>query len=170
MARLNVIANYNCDTKTFDQRNVFSIQGVWDCPPIVSCFYGTLGLMSGFMNRNGAYPGIKSVCPLTLVVDGASDHLTTLAQKIGALDSDSVYTMFLDESTIGFMLTMEEVFRVNIVINRVGEGFEKGKLFLPQLLMSAEAAKCAFEEIKAKFSTEGVENSIKCDLPSKLQK
>lgn len=125
MARLNVIANYNCDTKTFDERNVFSIQGVWDCPPIVSCFYGTLGLMSGFMNRNGAYPGIKSVCPLTLAVDGASDHLTTLAQKIGALDSDSVYTMFLDESTVGFMLTMEEVFRVNIVINRVGEGFEK---------------------------------------------
>lgn len=30
--------------------------------------------------------------------------------------------------------------------------------------MSAEAAKYAFEEIKAKFSTEGVENSVKCDF------
>ena len=30
----------------------------------------------------------------------------------------------------------------------VGDGFEKKRVFLPQLLMSAEAARCAFEEIK----------------------
>ncbi len=34
-------------------------------------------------------------------------------------------------------------------LDTVGKGFEQGKVFLPQLLMSAEAAKCAFEEIKA---------------------
>lgn len=34
-------------------------------------------------------------------------------------------------------------------LNKVGEGFEKNILFLPQLLTSAEAAKCAFEQIKA---------------------
>ncbi len=33
-------------------------------------------------------------------------------------------------------------------LNMVGEGFEKKTVFLPQLLMSAEAAKAAFEEIK----------------------
>lgn len=33
-------------------------------------------------------------------------------------------------------------------LDRVGKGFEKGKVFLPQLLMSAEAAKAAFEVIK----------------------
>ncbi len=34
-------------------------------------------------------------------------------------------------------------------LNTVGKGFENKTVYLPQLLMSAEAAKCAFEEIKA---------------------
>ena len=33
----------------------------------------------------------------------------------------------------------------------VGQGFEKKTLYLPQLMMSAEAAQCAFEKIKAKM-------------------
>ena len=33
----------------------------------------------------------------------------------------------------------------------VGVGFEKKTMFLPQLLMSAEAAKCAFDEVKKKI-------------------
>lgn len=37
----------------------------------------------------------------------------------------------------------------------VGKGFEKGTVFLPQLLMSAEAAKAAFEVIKDKMSASG---------------
>ena len=36
-------------------------------------------------------------------------------------------------------------------LNTVGEGFEKGKVFLPQLLMSAESASLAFEVIKEKM-------------------
>lgn len=37
----------------------------------------------------------------------------------------------------------------------VGKGFEKGTMFLPQLLMSAEAAKGAFEVIKEKMDANG---------------
>ena len=40
-------------------------------------------------------------------------------------------------------------------LDRVGKGFEKGSVFLPQLLMSAEAAKAAFEVIKAKMEGSG---------------
>ncbi|MEF9939946.1 MAG: homocysteine S-methyltransferase family protein [Clostridium sp.] len=40
-------------------------------------------------------------------------------------------------------------------LNMVGKGFEAGTLFLPQLLMSAEAAKAAFEVIKAKMEQTG---------------
>ena len=36
-------------------------------------------------------------------------------------------------------------------LNTVGEGFEKGTVFLPQLLMSAEAAKTAFACLKRKW-------------------
>lgn len=41
-------------------------------------------------------------------------------------------------------------------LDEVGKGFEAGTVFLPQLLMSAEAAKAAFAVIKEKMSREGV--------------
>ena len=40
-------------------------------------------------------------------------------------------------------------------LNRVGEGFEKGTVFLPQLLMSAEAAKSAFAVLKDRMDQSG---------------
>ena len=40
-------------------------------------------------------------------------------------------------------------------LNTVGEGFEKKTVYLPQLLMSAEAAKCAFEVIKTSMAGSG---------------
>lgn len=40
-------------------------------------------------------------------------------------------------------------------LDRVGKGFEKGTVFLPQLLMSAEAAKAAFEVIKTEMEKSG---------------
>ena len=40
-------------------------------------------------------------------------------------------------------------------LNRVGEGFEKKTVYLPQLLMSAEAAQSAFERIKCAMASSG---------------
>ncbi len=40
-------------------------------------------------------------------------------------------------------------------LNTVGKGFEEKKVYLPQLLMSAEAAKSAFEEIKSALAADG---------------
>lgn len=37
-------------------------------------------------------------------------------------------------------------------LDKVGQGFEKGTIFLPQLLMSADAAKAAFEVVKASMA------------------
>ncbi|MBR6772401.1 MAG: homocysteine S-methyltransferase family protein [Clostridia bacterium] len=44
-------------------------------------------------------------------------------------------------------------------LNTVGSGFEAKTVYLPQLLMAAEAAKAAFESIKAAVSTEQTGNS-----------
>ena len=46
-------------------------------------------------------------------------------------------------------------------LDRVGKGFEKGTVFLPQLLMSAEAAKAAFEVIKEQLAKSGREEEKK---------
>ncbi|MCU6748144.1 homocysteine S-methyltransferase family protein [Faecalicatena acetigenes] len=40
-------------------------------------------------------------------------------------------------------------------LDNVGQGFEKGSVFLPQLLMSAEAAKSAFAVVKEKIAEKG---------------
>lgn len=40
-------------------------------------------------------------------------------------------------------------------LDHVGKGFEKGTVFLPQLLMSAEAAKAAFEVMKDQMAADG---------------
>lgn len=40
-------------------------------------------------------------------------------------------------------------------LDTVGQGFEKGTLFLPQLLMSAEAAKAAFEAVREALESAG---------------
>lgn len=46
----------------------------------------------------------------------------------------------------------------------VGQGFEKGTLFLPQLLMSAEAAKAGFEVLKAFMQQSGQEETKKAKV------
>lgn len=46
----------------------------------------------------------------------------------------------------------------------VGKGFEEKTVYLPQLLISAEAAKYAFEEIKTAVSTGGGQGIKKCDF------
>ncbi len=50
-----------------------------------------------------------------------------------------------------------EVINAQIIpaLDHVGKGFEKGTVFLPQLLMSAEAAKAAFDIIKDKLAASG---------------
>lgn len=46
-------------------------------------------------------------------------------------------------------------------LNQVGEAFEKKTLFLPQLLMSADAAKAAFDEIRSFVKAQGTPQESK---------
>lgn len=67
--------------------------------------------------------------------DGAQEAVTALLTEKKALD-------IINEEMIP-------------ALDRVGKGFEKGAIFLPQLLMSAEAAKAAFEIIKSEMDSSG---------------
>lgn len=57
-----------------------------------------------------------------------------------------------------FDLIQEEIIPA---LDVVGKGFEKKTIFLPQLLMSAEAATAAFEVIKTQLGNQGEETKIK---------
>ena len=49
-------------------------------------------------------------------------------------------------------------------LDRVGKDFEAGKVFLPQLLMSAEAVRAAFEIIKSRFAESGAKPEKKGEV------
>lgn len=49
-------------------------------------------------------------------------------------------------------------------LNEIGTAFEKGKAFLPQLLMSAEAASAAFEIVKEKIDKKASDTDKKVIL------
>ncbi|MGI6715963.1 MAG: homocysteine S-methyltransferase family protein [Eubacteriales bacterium] len=69
----------------------------------------------------------------------------------GLAESASKATKKLLDSTEPLVIISEHLVPA---LDEVGKEFEKGKMFLPQLLMAAEAAKAAFEEIKKSYKGE----------------
>ena len=49
-------------------------------------------------------------------------------------------------------------------LDTVGKGFEEKRVYLPQLLISAEAAKVAFDEVKKKINKDGSAKDNKCSF------
>lgn len=78
-------------------------------------------------NENDRYDGLKGA-----IVKGLSDKAEGLTREL-----------LLSRAPL--MIIEEEIVPA---LDIVGEGFEKGRYFLPQLLASAEAAKSAFAKIK----------------------
>lgn len=84
----------------------------------------------------------------------ASTDSLTLKEAIenGLSQKSTELTKTALESTEPMELVKAQVIPA---LDKVGEGFEKGTIYLPSLLMSAEAAKAAFNEIKAKLNEKG---------------
>ena len=86
---------------------------------------------------------------LAVKAENVSEKATAsdLQQAIikGMKDRAAALTSELLESEQGLVLVEREIIPA---LDRVGEGFEKKTVYLPQLLMSAEAARAAFDRIK----------------------
>ncbi len=124
-------------------------------------------MMKTYYSYN-ALKGLDSNCEEYVSV--AESFLTASAQAVNTATTNNSlkYDSALQEAIIkGFkekaaILTevlLKTTEALNIVnsdiipaLNIVGKGFEKKTVYLPQLLMSAEAAKSAFEKIKANMS------------------
>ena len=70
----------------------------------------------------------------------------------GLKDQSGAITQELLKTTEPLKIVQDEIIPA---LDVVGSGFEKKTVYLPQLLMSAEAAKSAFEKIKESMSGEG---------------
>ena len=89
-------------------------------------------------------------------VSDGTEHKTTasLRESIekGLKEDASTITARLSETQDPLDIINTELIPA---LNHVGDGFEKGTVFLPQLLMSAEAAKSAFAVLKDKMDKSG---------------
>ena len=93
-------------------------------------------------------PAVPSAAP------EASDAENTLKSSIGRGLKDSAASQAADLLKDHTAL---EIINGELIpgLNKVGQDFEKGRAFLPQLLMSAEAAKAAFEVLKSHMAGSG---------------
>ena len=135
-------------------------------------------MMKTYYSYN-ALKGLDDNCSeYVSVADSFTVQLSQGVQNTSVSKSDIVYESALQEAVIkGFKgksaeLTVSllnekeplEIVNEDIIpaLNIVGEGFERKTIYLPQLLMSAEAAKSAFEKIKTSMS--GANNNSKGDF------
>jgi 5-methyltetrahydrofolate--homocysteine methyltransferase len=92
---------------------------------------------------------VQGAAPAAEKASGASDKgsLPPLQNAIvrGLKDQAGAITKEMLKEKEALTIVQEEVIPA---LNIVGEDFEKKKVYLPQLLMAAEAAKAAFEEVK----------------------
>jgi len=89
--------------------------------------------------------------------DSASQPTSQLVFAIskGFREQAAEITATLLESKAPLDIVQEEIIPA---LNEVGRGFEENKIYLPQLLMSAEAAKSAFEKIKERLAKDSSES------------
>ena len=125
------------------------------------------GLSSAIMNPQSTrmMEAYRAYCALSGLDEGCKEFVSIYANapKTKATTAVSEYTLYdaimkglteqsgnatkklLEENTLPLEIINKYIIPA---LNTVGEGFGKKTLFLPQLLMAADAAKAAFDEIK----------------------
>ena len=109
----------------------------------------------GFIERYGALPKASDAIqsPSASAKDGAASgkNLQECVEK-GLREQAARYAKELLQEKAPLSIIQEEMIPA---LDAVGRRFEEGTLFLPQLLMSAEAAKAAFDVIKEQMARAG---------------
>ncbi|MBE6602360.1 MAG: homocysteine methyltransferase [Ruminococcaceae bacterium] len=124
--------------------------------------YYAYRVLHGMDENCAAYIDFASTCPQQTVIgsDASRGNATvreeggsTLQKAIlnGRASSAAAQTSLLLQTTEPLEIVQREIIPA---LDRVGKGFEEKTVYLPQLLMSAEAAKAAFEEIKRRMSSQ----------------
>ena len=106
-----------------------------------------------FISFAEAMPTVVSTAVNTVKTKAQVAETSELQQAVikGLKERAAQLTAELLKSVAPLEIVQKEIIPA---LNNVGEGFEKNTVFLPQLLMSAEAAKYAFEQIKSTMNGE----------------
>ncbi len=106
-------------------------------------------------------PSAQSSPTVEKAVAMSDEYKSELTHAIvkGLKERAAMLTLDMLKTTNPLTIVQEEIIPA---LNIVGEGFEKKKVYLPQLLMSAEAAKAAFEQIKETMPINLTDTSAQC--------
>lgn len=117
--------------------------------------------IAAYGNQTGA-SGIPGSVAGTLGASAKSNAGKTGAPSDGLSLSGSIIKGLKEQAKEAVSKLLEYKEALDVIneemipaLDMVGKGFEKGTVFLPQLLMSAEAAKMAFEVIKDQMNASG---------------
>ncbi len=107
-----------------------------------------------YIARADSFTAAPAPVSTKAAVSGTENDLSDLQKAIakGFKDKAAEITKSYLESMMPLDIVNGEIIPA---LNAVGEGFEKKTVYLPQLLMSAEAAKSAFEVIKTHMAGSG---------------
>lgn len=116
------------------------------------------GMMNAYYSYN-ALAGLDDNC--TEYIESAVEVDTT-ADPSGLTLVEAIVKGMKDESAKCAAQLLKDTEALTVInehiipaLDKVGDGFEKNTIFLPQLLMSADSAKAAFDEIKAHMVISG---------------
>jgi len=100
--------------------------------------------------------GACAAQPAGAAHEDSADGMTPLRRAIiKGLKADAAsFTMELVKTTVPLDIINNELIPA---LDVVGKGFEEKRMYLPQLLMSAEAAKAAFDKLRAALAASGQE-------------
>lgn len=146
------------------------------------------GLSAGIINPlSGELMKVyRAFCALTGIDSGCKDYIEAYANTVASPDQQTsgaqmvpqgVQEMTLHRAIVKGLkeqagrltdAALQDTPPLDIIngalipaLDEVGQGFEKGTLFLPQLLMSADAAKEAFDRIKTDLAKKGIQEEKK---------
>lgn len=114
MSEVTAILKYDSATHEFSTENIFEIPAIWSVDPIVSLFYGTVSLLTMHMFKNGGNPGLLSLCPTVVPIDGGW-LVKALAKRI-ASESDTIrVTVFAGGNDYKSVIAEECISRIFVV-------------------------------------------------------
>lgn len=129
--------------------------------PMMSAYYSFNALIGEDEQCMAYIANASQTADKSNAAPAAKNSALTLDEAIikGLSESASEATVKLLEQNIDALTIINE--KLIPALDVVGKGFEEKKMFLPQLLMSADAAKASFEAIKATLSKQGKNSESK---------
>ena len=129
--------------------------------PMMSAYYSFNALIGEDEQCMAYIANASQTADKTSAAPAQKNSALTLEEAIikGLSESAGEATVRLLEQNMDALAIINE--KLIPALDVVGKGFEEKKMFLPQLLMSADAAKASFEAIKATLSKQGKNSESK---------